>query len=287
ELLPITWPEFASIHPFVPVDQAQGYAELIEQLNKDLSEITGFARMSFQPNSGAQGEYAGLMVIRAYHIANGNPNRNVALIPQSAHGTNPASAAMAGMHIVVTKCDDKGNVDVADLKAKAEQYKDTLSCIMITYPSTHGVYEESIQDITKIIHENGGLVYMDGANMNAQVGLTSPGNIGADVCHLNLHKTFSIPHGGGGPGMGPIGVVDKLFPYLPSHPIINTSGEKAIGPVAAAPGGSAGSLVISWAYIAMMGADGLTEATSIAILNANYMAKRLEEHYPILYRGAA
>src|SRR6202008_3234806 len=285
ELLPITWPEFASIHPFVPVDQAQGYAELIEQLNKDLSEITGFARMSFQPNSGAQGEYAGLMVIRAYHIANGNPNRNVALIPQSAHGTNPASAAMAGMHIVVTKCDDKGNVDVADLKAKAEQYKDTLSCIMITYPSTHGVYEESITDITKIIHENGGLVYMDGANMNAQVGLTSPGNIGADVCHLNLHKTFSIPHGGGGPGMGPIGVVDKLVPYLPSHPIINTSGEKGISAVSSAPFGSSLILLISYGYIKMLGGEGVTEATKMAILNANYMKEVLKDHYKILYTG--
>jgi len=214
ELLPLTWPEFASIHPFVPVNQAQGYAELIEQLNKDLSEITGFARMSFQPNSGAQGEYAGLMVIRAYHIANGNAHRNVALIPSSAHGTNPASAAMAGMKIIVTKCDDKGNIDLADLKEKADQHKDNLSCLMVTYPSTHGVYEESITEITKLIHDNGGLVYMDGANMNAQVGLTSPGNIGADVCHLNLHKTFAIPHGGGGPGMGPIGVVEKLVPFF-------------------------------------------------------------------------
>lgn len=286
ELLPITWPEFASIHPFVPVEQAQGYAELIEQLNKDLSEITGFARMSFQPNSGAQGEYAGLMVIRAYHIANGNPGRNVALIPSSAHGTNPASAAMAGMHIVVTKCDEKGNVDVADLKAKAEQYKDTLSCIMITYPSTHGVYEESIQDITKIIHENGGLVYMDGANMNAQVGLTSPGNIGADVCHLNLHKTFAIPHGGGGPGMGPIGVVEKLVPYLPSHAIVNTNTSgKGIHAVSAAPYGSALILLISYGYIKMLGGEGLKQATEMAILNANYMKDVLKEHYKILYTG--
>lgn len=285
ELLPITWPEFANIHPFVPVEQAQGYAELIEQLNKDLSEITGFARMSFQPNSGAQGEYAGLMVIRAYHIANGNANRNVALIPSSAHGTNPASAAMAGMHIVVTKCDEKGNVDVADLKAKAEQYKDTLSCIMITYPSTHGVYEESIQDITKIIHDNGGLVYMDGANMNAQVGLTSPGNIGADVCHLNLHKTFAIPHGGGGPGMGPIGVVEKLVPYLPSHTIVNTSGDKGITAVSAAPYGSALILLISYGYIKMLGGEGLKQATEMAILNANYMKDTLKDHYKILYTG--
>lgn len=285
ELLPLTWPEFAHIHPFVPVNQAQGYADLIEQLNKDLSEITGFARMSFQPNSGAQGEYAGLMVIRAYHIANGNPQRNVALIPQSAHGTNPASAAMAGMHIVVTKCDDKGNVDVADLKAKAEQYKDTLSCIMITYPSTHGVYEEAIVDITKIIHDNGGLVYMDGANMNAQVGLTSPGNIGADVCHLNLHKTFAIPHGGGGPGMGPIGVVEKLVPFLPSHPVVNTSGDKGIHAVSAAPYGSALILLISYGYIKMLGGEGLKQATEMAILNANYMKDILKEHYKILYTG--
>lgn len=285
ELLPLTWPEYAHIHPFVPTNQAQGYLELIEQLNKDLSEITGFARMSFQPNSGAQGEYAGLMVIRAYHIANGHTERNVALIPQSAHGTNPASAAMAGMHIVVVKCDDKGNVDVADLKAKAEQYKDTLSCIMITYPSTHGVYEESIMDITKIIHENGGLVYMDGANMNAQVGLTSPGNIGADVCHLNLHKTFAIPHGGGGPGMGPIGVVEKLVPYLPSHPIVNTSGDKGITAVSAAPYGSALILLISYGYIKMLGGEGLKQATEMAILNANYMKDILKEHYKILYTG--
>lgn len=286
ELLPLTWPEFAHIHPFVPVNQAQGYAELIEQLNKDLSEITGFARMSFQPNSGAQGEYAGLMVIRAYHIANGNPQRNVALIPQSAHGTNPASAAMAGMTIVVTKCDDKGNVDVADLKAKAEQYKDTLSCIMITYPSTHGVYEESIVDITKIIHDNGGLVYMDGANMNAQVGLTSPGNIGADVCHLNLHKTFAIPHGGGGPGMGPIGVVEKLVPYLPSHSVVNTNtSNTGIHAVSAAPYGSALILLISYGYIKMLGGEGLKQATEVAILNANYMKDILKEHYKILYTG--
>jgi len=285
ELLPITWPEFAGIHPFVPVDQAQGYAELIEQLNKDLSEITGFARMSFQPNSGAQGEYAGLMVIRAYHIANGHPNRNVALIPSSAHGTNPASAAMAGMTIVVTKCDDKGNIDLADLREKAEKHKENLSCLMVTYPSTHGVYEESIMDITKMIHDNGGLVYMDGANMNAQVGLTSPGNIGADVCHLNLHKTFAIPHGGGGPGMGPIGVVEKLVPFLPSHTIINTSGDKGITAVSAAPYGSALILLISYGYIKMLGNEGLKQATEMAILNANYIKETLKDHYKILYTG--
>ena len=285
ELLPITWPEFANIHPFVPLDQAQGYTELIEQLNKDLSEITGFARMSFQPNSGAQGEYTGLMVIRAYHIANGNAHRNVALIPSSAHGTNPASAAMAGMKIVISKCDEKGNIDFADLKEKAELHKDNLSCLMVTYPSTHGVYEESITEITKLIHDNGGLVYMDGANMNAQVGLTSPGNIGADVCHLNLHKTFAIPHGGGGPGMGPIGVVEKLVPFLPSHTIINTSGDKGITAVSAAPYGSALILLISYGYIKMLGAEGLKQATEMAILNANYMKELLQDNYKILYTG--
>ncbi len=285
ELLPLTWPEFASIHPFVPVNQAQGYAELIEQLNKDLSEITGFARMSFQPNSGAQGEYAGLMVIRAYHIANGNAHRNVAIIPSSAHGTNPASAAMAGMKIIISKCDDKGNIDLTDLKEKVELHKDNLSCLMVTYPSTHGVYEESITDITKLIHDNGGLVYMDGANMNAQVGLTSPGNIGADVCHLNLHKTFAIPHGGGGPGMGPIGVVEKLVPFLPSHTIVNTSGDKGITAVSAAPYGSALILLISYGYIKMLGGEGLKQATEIAILNANYMKELLSASYKILYTG--
>ena len=285
ELLPITWPEFASIHPFVPVNQAQGYLELIATLDKDLSNITGFAKMSFQPNSGAQGEYAGLMVIRQYHLANGGENRKVALIPSSAHGTNPASASMAGMDIVVTKCDEKGNVDLIDLKEKAEKYKDTLSCLMVTYPSTHGVYEEAITEITKIIHDNGGLVYMDGANMNAQVGLTSPGNIGADVCHLNLHKTFAIPHGGGGPGMGPIGVVEKLVPYLPSHPIVNTGGEKGIHAVSSAPFGSALILLISYGYIKMLGSDGLKAATETAILNANYMKEVLKDHYKILYTG--
>jgi glycine dehydrogenase len=285
ELLPLTWPEFASMHPFVPADQALGYAEMIEQLNKDLSEITGFERMSFQPNSGAQGEYAGLMVIRAYHIANGNAHRNIALIPSSAHGTNPASAAMAGMKIIVTKCDDKGNIDLDDLRAKAEEHKNDLSCLMVTYPSTHGVYEESITEITKMIHDNGGLVYMDGANMNAQVGLTSPGNIGADVCHLNLHKTFAIPHGGGGPGMGPIGVVEKLVPFLPSHKLVNTGGDKGITAVSAAPFGSALILLISYGYIKMLGADGLKAATETAILNANYIKESLKDHYKILYTG--
>ncbi|MBK6520979.1 MAG: aminomethyl-transferring glycine dehydrogenase [Sphingobacteriaceae bacterium] len=286
ELLPLTWPEFANIHPFVPIDQAAGYLELINTLDRDLSNITGFARMSFQPNSGAQGEYAGLMVIRQYHIANKGAHRNVALIPKSAHGTNPASAAMAGMNIIIVKCDEKGNVDIADLKEKAVQHKDNLSCIMITYPSTHGVYEEAITEITKMIHDNGGLVYMDGANMNAQVGLTSPGNIGADVCHLNLHKTFAIPHGGGGPGMGPIGVVEKLVPYLPSHTVVNTGSEKGIHAVSSAPYGSALILLISYGYIKMLGSDGLKAATEIAILNANYMKELFKEHYKILYTGS-
>ncbi|MCC7050641.1 MAG: aminomethyl-transferring glycine dehydrogenase, partial [Bacteroidia bacterium] len=246
ELYPITMPEWANLHPFVPVNQAEGYTQMISELNRNLSEITGFEAMSFQPNSGAQGEYAGLMVIRQYHLQKGNAHRNVALIPSSAHGTNPASAALAGMKIVVVKCDSLGNIDIEDLKAKAAQYADNLSCLMVTYPSTHGVFEESIVTITDIIHQHGGLVYMDGANMNAQVGLTSPGNIGADVCHLNLHKTFAIPHGGGGPGMGPIGVAKHLVPYLPSHPVINTSGEQGIHAVSAAPYGSALILLISY-----------------------------------------
>lgn len=285
ELLPLTWPGFANIHPFVPADQAKGYTEIIEQLNKDLSEITGFAAMSFQPNSGAQGEYAGLMVIRAYHMANGHPHRNVALIPSSAHGTNPASAALAGMQIVVVKCDQNGNIDVADLKQKAEQHKENLSCLMVTYPSTHGVFEESIKEITSIIHENGGQVYMDGANMNAQVGLTSPGTIGADVCHLNLHKTFAIPHGGGGPGMGPIGVAAHLVKYLPGHVKNDKNNGEAIHAVSAAHYGSALILLISYGYIKMLGADGLTNSTKYAILNANYIKERLKAHYPILYTG--
>jgi len=285
ELYPITWPEFANIHPFTPVDQTRGYQQIFKELDKDLSKITGFAAMSFQPNSGAQGEYAGLMVIRAYHISCGEGHRNIALIPSSAHGTNPASAALAGMNIVVVKCDELGNVDVKDLKEKAELHKNNLSCLMITYPSTHGVYEESVKKITKIIHDNGGQVYMDGANMNAQVGLTSPGNIGADVCHLNLHKTFAIPHGGGGPGMGPIGVAKHLKPFLPSHAIIPTGGEKAISAVSAAPWGSALILLISYGYIKMLGVTGVTDATKIAILNANYMKEVLKDYFPILYVG--
>jgi len=285
ELMPITWPEFAHIHPFVPIEQATGYIEIIDELEKALCEITGFARMSFQPNSGAQGEYAGLLVIQAYHQSRGDAHRKVALIPTSAHGTNPASAAMCGMKIVLVKCDENGNIDVNDMREKATLHKDNLSCLMVTYPSTHGVYEESIMEITNIIHENGGQVYMDGANMNAQVGLTSPGNIGADVCHLNLHKTFAIPHGGGGPGMGPIGVAAQLAPFLPTHSLIKTGGEKGIHAVSAAPFGSALILLISYGYIKMLGGDGVTAATRMAILNANYIKKSLEGHYPELYSG--
>ncbi len=285
ELMPITWPEFANLHPFVPLEQAKGFIEIINNLDNYLSEITGFNKMSMQPNSGAQGEYTGLMVIRAYHHDRGDTQRTVCLIPSSAHGTNPASAVMAGMDIVVVKCDDKGNIDVEDLKAKAEKHKDTLAALMVTYPSTHGVYEDSITEITDIIHQNGGLVYMDGANMNAQVGLTNPGNIGADVCHLNLHKTFAIPHGGGGPGVGPIGVNEKLVDYLPSNPFVTTGGDKAITAVSSAPWGSALVLLISYGYIRMLGADGLKKSTEMAILNANYMKAVLESAYPILYTG--
>ncbi|RFZ93011.1 glycine dehydrogenase (aminomethyl-transferring) [Mucilaginibacter conchicola] len=286
EMVPVTWAEFSKMHPFAPTDQVGGYMQVFDELNKWLSEITGFASMSLQPNAGAQGEYAGLMVIRAYHMDRGEGHRNVALIPASAHGTNPASAAMAGMKIVVVKCDDNGNIDVADLKAKAEQHTNDLSCLMVTYPSTHGVFEESIIEICEVIHQHGGQVYMDGANMNAQVGLTSPATIGADVCHLNLHKTFCIPHGGGGPGMGPIGVAKHLVPYLPGHAVVDIDNGKAIHAVSAAPWGSASILLISHAYIAMMGADGLTNATRYAILNANYIKSRLQHHYPVLYTGA-
>lgn len=285
EMIPVTWPEFNQIHPFCPPNQATGYKEIIDELEKDLSEITGFAGMSLQPNAGAQGEYAGLMVIRAYFNDIGQAHRNVALIPESAHGTNPASAAMAGMQIVVTKTDSRGNIDIEDLKTKAEQHKDNLAVLMVTYPSTFGVYESGIKEITDIIHQFGGQVYMDGANMNAQVGLTSPGLIGADVCHLNLHKTFCIPHGGGGPGMGPIGVAKHLLPYLPGHPVIKTGGEKAISAISAAPWGSASILLISYTYIKLMGAKGLRRATEIAILNANYIKSKLEKHYPILFSG--
>ena len=286
EMIPVTWPELGQIHPFTPSNQTQGYAEMISNLENWLKEITGFTGVSLQPNSGAQGEYAGLLVIRAYHQSRGDHHRNIALIPASAHGTNPASAVMAGMDVVVIKSDAEGKVDVADLKAKAEQYKDKLACLMITYPSTHGVFEEAITDICDLIHKNGGLVYMDGANMNAQVGLTSPANIGADVCHLNLHKTFCIPHGGGGPGMGPICVNDKLKSFLPGHTVIKTGGTEAISAVSAAPWGSASILAISYAYIAMMGSEGLTNATKLAILNANYIKERLSSQYKILYTGS-
>jgi glycine dehydrogenase len=279
EMIPVTWPEFGNIHPFAPETQTAGYREMIYQLNEWLVEITGFNAVSMQPNSGAQGEYTGLMVIRAYHLDNGDTQRNVALIPTSAHGTNPASAVMAGMNVVLVKCDDQGNIDLDDLKAKAEQHSNELSALMVTYPSTHGVFEEAIKEICDVIHQHGGQVYMDGANMNAQVGLTSPAMIGADVCHLNLHKTFCIPHGGGGPGMGPIGVAKHLAPYLPQE------GEKGITAVSAAKYGSASILPISHAYIALMGSEGLTNATKIAILNANYIGSRLADHYPILYKG--
>ncbi|MBX2844994.1 MAG: aminomethyl-transferring glycine dehydrogenase, partial [Saprospiraceae bacterium] len=285
ELMPLSWPNFSKIHPFVPQSQAEGYLEMLQELEKDLAEITGFAATSLQPNSGAQGEYAGLMTIRAYHEDHGQSHRTAMLIPSSAHGTNPASAVMAGMKVVVTKVLEDGNIDLADLKAKAELHSDNLAGIMITYPSTNGIYEASVTEVCSIVHEHGGLIYMDGANMNAQVGLTSPGIIGADVCHLNLHKTFAIPHGGGGPGMGPICVNEKLAPYLPGHPLVATGGEKGISPISATPFGSASILLISYAYIKMLGAGGLKKASEYAILNANYLVECLDEHYPILYRG--
>ena len=290
EMFPVSWPEFGKIHPFAPLEQTRGYQKLFEQLERWLAEITGFAGISLQPNAGSQGEYAGLLVIRAYHESRNDAHRNVCLIPTSAHGTNPASAVMAGMKVVAVACDANGNIDVADLRTKAEAHKNDLSCLMVTYPSTHGVFEETIREICDIIHANGGQVYMDGANMNAQVGLTSPGHIGADVCHLNLHKTFCIPHGGGGPGVGPIGVAKHLVKFLPSHPVVSAQStirnpQSAIGSVSAAPWGSASILTISWMYIAMMGPDGLTEATKVAILNANYISKRLEKHFPTLYKN--
>jgi glycine dehydrogenase len=286
EMLPITWPGFAALHPFVPVEQASGYQEIFRDLERMLCDITGFAAVSLQPNSGAQGELAGLMVIRAYHRARGDAARTVALIPSSAHGTNPASAVMAGMKVVVVACDAQGNVDLVDLRAKTEQYRDSLAALMVTYPSTHGVYEDAIREICEIVHAHGGQVYMDGANMNAQVGLTSPALIGADVCHLNLHKTFAIPHGGGGPGMGPIGVARHLAPYLPSHPIVTTGGgASGIHAVSAAPWGSALILLISYAYMSMLGGDGMTDATRYAILNANYIKARLEGPFTVLYTG--
>ena len=286
EMVPLTWAHFGGLHPFAPLDQTSGYMILINELNDWLSEITGFAKMSFQPNSGAQGEYAGLMVIRAYHESRGEAHRNICLIPASAHGTNPASASMAGLKVVVVKCDENGNIDMDDLKVRAAEHAANLNSLMVTYPSTHGVFEESIIELCEVIHAHGGQVYMDGANMNAQVGLTSPGFIGADVCHLNLHKTFCIPHGGGGPGMGPIGVAAHLVPFLPNHEVVAVSGEQGISAVSAAPFGSASILTISYAYIAMMGADGLKRATQTAILNANYIKARLENHYPVLYAGA-
>lgn len=285
EMLPISWAEWGNIHPFAPIEQAAGYQEVLKKLEEQLNVITGFAATSLQPNSGAQGEYAGLMVIKAYHEANGNTHRNICLIPSSAHGTNPASAVMAGMQVVVTKTDEKGNIDVEDLKAKAELHKDDLSCLMVTYPSTHGVFESSIKEITKIIHDNGGQVYMDGANMNAQVGLTNPATIGADVCHLNLHKTFAIPHGGGGPGVGPICVAAHLAEFLPGNPVIKTGGKNAITAISSAPWGSALVCLISYGYITMLGAEGVTNATKYAILNANYIKNKLEGHYQTLYTG--
>ncbi|UQD56035.1 aminomethyl-transferring glycine dehydrogenase [Flavobacterium sp. K5-23] len=285
EMLPLSMPYWNTIHPFAPLDQVEGYTKMLKKLEHQLNVITGFAGTTLQPNSGAQGEYAGLMTIRAYHQSRGDDQRTVCLIPASAHGTNPASAAMAGMKIIVTKTMENGNIDVEDVREKAIQYKDQLSCLMVTYPSTHGVFESAIREITQIIHDNGGLVYMDGANMNAQVGLTNPATIGADVCHLNLHKTFAIPHGGGGPGVGPICVNEKLVPFLPSNPLVQVGGEKAITAISGAPYGSALVCLISYGYICMLGAEGITNATKYAILNANYMKARLEEHYPILYSG--
>ena len=285
EMIPVTWPEFGRLHPFAPREQARGYTTLFGQLEEWLAEITGFASVSLQPNAGSQGEFTGLLVIRAYHKARGQGYRTTCLIPQSAHGTNPASAVMAGMEVVVVKTDPKGNIDVADLRAKAAQHKDTLGALMVTYPSTHGVFEASIKEVCRIVHDNGGQVYMDGANMNAQVGLCRPGDIGADVCHLNLHKTFCIPHGGGGPGMGPIGVAAHLAPHLPTHPVVDLGVAQSCGVVSAAPWGSASILPISWAYIALMGREGLALATKVAILSANYIAKRLAGDYGLLYAG--
>jgi glycine dehydrogenase len=286
EMIPISWPGFSGIHPFAPEDQTEGYATLIHRLTEWLQEITGFAAVTLQPNAGSQGEYAGLLAIRAYHESRGQGGRDVCLIPSSAHGTNPASAAMAGLRVVVVGCDHGGNIDLADLRAKVALHRDRLAALMVTYPSTHGVFEAAIRDICAVVHEAGGQVYMDGANMNAQVGLTSPALIGADVCHLNLHKTFCIPHGGGGPGVGPIGVAAHLAPFLPNHPLRADAGPATgFGPVSAAPFGSALILPISYAYVRMMGAAGLTRATEVAILSANYVAQRLQGAYPVLYSG--
>ena len=286
EMIPISWDEFANIHPFVPAKQRKGYDQLISELEEWLVKITGYAAVSLQPNAGSQGEFAGLLAIRSYHRANGDESRNICLIPASAHGTNAASAVMAGMKVVVVDCDENGNIDLVDLANKAEQYSDALSAIMITYPSTHGVYEETVSDICEIIHDYGGQVYLDGANLNALVGIAQPGKFGADVSHLNLHKTFCIPHGGGGPGVGPVAVAEHLSEYLPSHPLApDMQSASIVGSVSGAPWGSAGILPISWAYIAMMGAEGLTHATKTAILSANYIANRLSEHYDILFTG--
>jgi len=282
-MIPVTWSAFNRIHPFAPIEQTAGYQTIFRDLEDALAEITGFSAVSLQPNAGSQGEYAGLLVIRAYHESRGDRGRDVCLIPSSAHGTNPASAVMCGFKVVVVACDAHGNVDVADLEAKAKEHGSRLAALMVTYPSTHGVFEEEIKRIAAIVHEHGGQVYMDGANMNAQVGLCRPGDVGADVCHINLHKTFCIPHGGGGPGMGPIAVAEHLGKFLPGHAVIKTGGAQAIGAVSAAPWGSASILLISWAYIMLMGPQGLTHATKIAILNANYIASRLAPHFPIFY----
>jgi glycine dehydrogenase len=285
EMIPVTWPEFGAIHPFAPADQAKGYAALFEELEEALAEITGFAAFSLQPNAGSQGEYAGLLVIRKYHASRGDSHRNVCLIPQSAHGTNPASAVMAGMKVVVVRTDARGEIDIEDLRARAVEHRVSLAALMVTYPSTHGVFEESITEVCRLIHDNGGQVYMDGANMNAMVGLCRPGDIGADVCHLNLHKTFCIPHGGGGPGMGPIGVASHLAPHLPGHKVMRIGSAVSAGAVSSAPWGSASILPISYMYIRLMGGAGLKRASQVAILNANYVARRLEEEYEVLYKG--
>jgi glycine dehydrogenase len=287
EMVGITWPEFGGLHPFAPQDQTKGYKKIFDDLTAWLADITGLPGVSLQPNSGAQGEYAGLMVIRAFHASKGNTDRKICLIPESAHGTNPASAIMCGMKVVIVKCDSDGNIDVNDLKAKTKHHEKDLAALMITYPSTHGVFENSVQEICNIIHESGGQVYMDGANLNAMVGISRAADIGVDVCHINLHKTFAIPHGGGGPGMGPICTAPHLTPFLPSHPVINNNHDtdQAISAVSAAPWGSAGVLPISWSYMAMLGSAGMKTSTAMAILNANYMAKLLEEHYPVLYKG--
>jgi glycine dehydrogenase len=286
EMFPVSWPEFAKIHPFAPLSQTRGYQQMFEELEQWLCECTGFAGVSLQPNAGSQGEYAGLLIIRAWHESRGDTHRNICLIPTSAHGTNPASAVMAGMTVVPVACDKEGNIDLADLCVRLDQHRANLAALMVTYPSTHGVFEASIKEVCALIHEAGGQVYMDGANMNAQVGLTSPGIIGADVCHLNLHKTFCIPHGGGGPGVGPVCVAEHLVPFLPGHAVVNLGGEEPIGAVSAAPWGSASINTISWMYVAMMGPGGLTQATQVAILNANYIAKRLEPYFPVVYRAA-